>query len=300
MTFHKEAVRWIGAECARYRSSPPVVRSFCGQCGSPLAYEHDNSADEVDLYLGAFNEPDRFPARKHIYYGERVVWFDTVVIYPALRDQFQFGELPLTVNLSHQPSRRPPLGNSADHYPDSGSIKEVDFCRQDPRAGAETADHIQQRAVIHLQAGHYWAWARGSIRHDELGANCRGERDGGLASIAFSITEVLDLRATNALDHHPSPAAIRTHPAVFLASALAGGTNIFACPGSSGRGIVARIGCAVCAVRQFGLCSNPMLVCFPAHLALTVADSVRTTTDTFLPISRHVTSFRGLLPSWFG
>ena len=97
VTFHKEGVRWIGAESARYRSSPPVVRSFCGQCGSPLAYEHDNSADEVDLYLGAFDEPDRFPVRKHIHYGERVIWFDTVDNTPRYETNSSSGELPLTV-----------------------------------------------------------------------------------------------------------------------------------------------------------------------------------------------------------
>ena len=38
-TFRKDAVRWQGADRQRYRSSPPVVRSFCGRCGSPLFYE---------------------------------------------------------------------------------------------------------------------------------------------------------------------------------------------------------------------------------------------------------------------
>ena len=55
VTFRKEAVRWTGSERARYRSSPPVTRTFCGRCGSPLAYEHDDSADEIDLYLGEFD-----------------------------------------------------------------------------------------------------------------------------------------------------------------------------------------------------------------------------------------------------
>ena len=68
VTFRKDAVRWSGAERARYRSSPPVVRTFCGRCGSPLAYEHDDSADEVDLYLGAFDDPGRFPPGKHVHY----------------------------------------------------------------------------------------------------------------------------------------------------------------------------------------------------------------------------------------
>ena len=71
-------MRWSGAERTGYRSSPAVARSFCARCGSPLAYEHDRSPDEIDLYLGAFDEPGAFPAGKHIHVGERVAWFDTV------------------------------------------------------------------------------------------------------------------------------------------------------------------------------------------------------------------------------
>ena len=78
VSFRKEAVRWSGAERTGYRSSPAVLRSFCARCGSPLAYEHDRTPDEIDLYLGAFDEPGAFPAAKHIHVGERVAWFDTV------------------------------------------------------------------------------------------------------------------------------------------------------------------------------------------------------------------------------
>jgi hypothetical protein len=94
-TFRKDAVRWSGPERASYRSSPPVVRSFCGRCGSPLAYEHDGSADEIDLYLGAFDDPARFPVGKHVHYGERVAWFDTVDRTPRFHASSGSGEPPV-------------------------------------------------------------------------------------------------------------------------------------------------------------------------------------------------------------
>ena len=84
-TFRKDAVRWSGDERARYRSSPPVRRSFCGRCGSALAYENDGSPEEIDLYLGVFDDPGRFPIRMHVHYGERVAWFDTVDHTPRFR-----------------------------------------------------------------------------------------------------------------------------------------------------------------------------------------------------------------------
>lgn len=94
-TFRKYAVRWQGADRQRYRSSPPVVRSFCGRCGSPLAYEHDAMADEIDLYLGVFDEPARFPVLQHVHYGERVAWFDAADHAPRFRASSTTGEQPI-------------------------------------------------------------------------------------------------------------------------------------------------------------------------------------------------------------
>lgn len=95
--FRKDAVRWSGAERVRYRSSPPVVRSFCGRCGSPLAYEHDEDPGEIELYLGTFDDPARFTIRRHANYGERVPWFDTVDQTPRYRESSQSGEPPVAM-----------------------------------------------------------------------------------------------------------------------------------------------------------------------------------------------------------
>jgi hypothetical protein len=43
-----------------------------------LTYENDDSAEEIDLYLGAFDDPARFPPQRHSYFRERLAWFDTV------------------------------------------------------------------------------------------------------------------------------------------------------------------------------------------------------------------------------
>ena len=88
-------MRWAGAERASYRSAPPVVRSFGGRCGSPLAYEHDGPAGEIDLYLGAFGDAARFPVGTHVHYGERVAWFDTVDRTPRFRASSGSGEPPV-------------------------------------------------------------------------------------------------------------------------------------------------------------------------------------------------------------
>ena len=131
VTFPKDTVRWSGAERAWYRSSPPVVRSFCGRCGSPLAYEHDNSADEVDLYLGAFDEPGRSrpastPTMASASSGS------TRSTIPRDTNRLRSANRPSPSNLPHRPGRRPPWAGSADHCPNSASIKKSAFCRHDP------------------------------------------------------------------------------------------------------------------------------------------------------------------------
>ncbi|MFO1035795.1 MAG: GFA family protein [Geminicoccaceae bacterium] len=94
-TFRKDGVRWRGIERSQYRSTPPVLRSFCPTCGSALAYEHDGSPGEIDLFMGAMDEPGRLSIRMQVHYGERVAWFDTADHKPRYRTSSSTGEPPM-------------------------------------------------------------------------------------------------------------------------------------------------------------------------------------------------------------
>lgn len=59
-----------------FASSPGVTRSFCAQCGTPVAYETSTRSDEIDLYLNVFDEPAAFTPQKHVYFDEHIPWFD--------------------------------------------------------------------------------------------------------------------------------------------------------------------------------------------------------------------------------
>lgn len=108
VTYPKNAVRWSGAEPTRYRSSPSVTRSFCSGCGSPLAYEHDQSAAEIELYLGALDDPARFPPQHHSHFRERVAWFDTVDRSPRHGAGSGSDEMP-PASVEPTPSETPPI-----------------------------------------------------------------------------------------------------------------------------------------------------------------------------------------------
>lgn len=61
---------------ACFESSPGVRRSFCGRCGTPLAYESDRFPGEVHLFLGTLDEPNQFRPEFHVHCAERIPWFE--------------------------------------------------------------------------------------------------------------------------------------------------------------------------------------------------------------------------------
>jgi hypothetical protein len=57
-----------------YRSSPPVTRTFCGACGSPLTYRHGDWPDIVDVAIGSLDSPGDVPPVDHIWMSDAVAW----------------------------------------------------------------------------------------------------------------------------------------------------------------------------------------------------------------------------------
>lgn len=71
--YPKAAVTFPASTPASFISSPGVRRSFCGRCGSPVAYEGARWPDEIHLHLGLFDVPDLVPAR-HGCHEEMLPW----------------------------------------------------------------------------------------------------------------------------------------------------------------------------------------------------------------------------------
>ncbi|HEY6426978.1 MAG TPA: GFA family protein, partial [Acidimicrobiales bacterium] len=63
----------VGAS-AQFRSSPPVVRTFCGQCGTPLTYQHDDSPNTIDITTATLDAPEDFPPTREIWLEHRLSW----------------------------------------------------------------------------------------------------------------------------------------------------------------------------------------------------------------------------------
>jgi hypothetical protein len=70
----------------RYRSSTPVTRSFCGQCGSPLTYQTTAAPDHLDVMTCSLDDPDSLAPALHVFTVEKLAWdvlCDGLPVYPS-------------------------------------------------------------------------------------------------------------------------------------------------------------------------------------------------------------------------
>ena len=59
---------------ATFQSSPPVTRTFCPTCGTPLAYRHTDDRNAIELTTATLDDPQRFPPTREIWHSHRVAW----------------------------------------------------------------------------------------------------------------------------------------------------------------------------------------------------------------------------------
>lgn len=72
----RAAVRFGGETLAVYESSPGVRRSFCGRCGTPMAYETDKLPHEIHFYAANLEHPEDFKPAFHVHYAEHLPWLE--------------------------------------------------------------------------------------------------------------------------------------------------------------------------------------------------------------------------------
>lgn len=54
---------------------PAGERVFCPVCGAQIAYRGDASPT-IDLNVGVFDHPERYPPAAHGFHADRIPWFD--------------------------------------------------------------------------------------------------------------------------------------------------------------------------------------------------------------------------------
>lgn len=70
----QEQFRYIEGTPKSFASSPGVRRSFCSDCGTPLAYEAERCPDEIHIYISTFDHPEAFQPTAHVFTAEQIPW----------------------------------------------------------------------------------------------------------------------------------------------------------------------------------------------------------------------------------
>ena len=76
-------VPWFGAspenlsitkgEIREYKSSPGILRGFCGNCGSPLTFRGDGWND-VAITIASLDDPNTITPTSNVFLSERLHW----------------------------------------------------------------------------------------------------------------------------------------------------------------------------------------------------------------------------------
>jgi hypothetical protein len=85
VTFPRAGFVLTGDEPVRYRSSPRVVRSFCGRCGTPISYARDDEPETLDVTTTSLDRADDFPPVDHIWTSESLAWLGSSGTLPRHR-----------------------------------------------------------------------------------------------------------------------------------------------------------------------------------------------------------------------
>ena len=86
LTFPAERFGFVRGAPREFRSSPPVVRTFCPLCGTPLTYTHRERSGEIDVTTLSADQPAAFPPSHHSWVGHSPAWLrfgDDLPAYPA-------------------------------------------------------------------------------------------------------------------------------------------------------------------------------------------------------------------------
>jgi catechol 2,3-dioxygenase-like lactoylglutathione lyase family enzyme len=155
VTFPEGAFAFTRGEPVRFRSSPPVVRSFCGRCGTPLTYQHEAFARAVDVTTASLDEPERCPPVDHTWSSERLPWWRPEPRWPELpRSRAEGGGAEVeAIGLDHAYLTVADLARAARFY--DAVLGALGFRRAEEPIGGEPHVHYWNRALqLSLRPAH--------------------------------------------------------------------------------------------------------------------------------------------------
>jgi hypothetical protein len=79
----REQAKFLAGTPKAYHSSKGVRRTFCGDCGSPIAYEGERWPSEIHFFVGLFERADDLVPQVQVYEAEKMPWLHIVAEDPG-------------------------------------------------------------------------------------------------------------------------------------------------------------------------------------------------------------------------
>lgn len=70
----RDSFKILRGSVRSFKSSPPVVRQFCGQCGTPLTYFNEGWPDTIDITITTLDQPNALKPAEHIWMEDALSW----------------------------------------------------------------------------------------------------------------------------------------------------------------------------------------------------------------------------------
>jgi hypothetical protein len=74
LVFERAKFTLLAGTPRRYQSSPGVVRTYCGNCGTSLTYENDEGPDTIEITTVSMDNPALFPPTREVWREHKVPW----------------------------------------------------------------------------------------------------------------------------------------------------------------------------------------------------------------------------------
>ncbi len=73
-TVPRSTFQFTSGPIRSYVSSPPALRQFCEQCGTPLTYSNEQWPETIDITIATLDRPDSMQPAEHIWMQDAVNW----------------------------------------------------------------------------------------------------------------------------------------------------------------------------------------------------------------------------------
>lgn len=72
--FRKTDFVLLQGKLQNYNSSSKVARSFCASCGSHVSYMSEDFPNNIEIFVGTFDDPGLFPTELHTWTSHKPSW----------------------------------------------------------------------------------------------------------------------------------------------------------------------------------------------------------------------------------